>query len=73
MTEPACPWIAPEVSGRDLVLYKAKAGDMRDVMIAGEWMLRNRRPTCFDLNAAVAKLNDTLAVEPFRRQDDLLD
>lgn len=72
MTAPAHPWIAPEVCGRDLVLYKAKAGDVCDVMIAGEWVLRDRKPTGFDLDAAVAELRDVMAGESFPAAADAL-
>ena len=65
MTAPATPWIAPEVSGRDLALYKARAGDVCDVMVAGEWVLRNRKPTRFDLDAAIAELGQIMASESF--------
>jgi 5-methylthioadenosine/S-adenosylhomocysteine deaminase len=72
MTRASTPWIAPEVSGRDLAIYKAKAGDIRDVMIAGEWVLRDRQPTRFDLDAATAEFNDVMAAQPFPQGDHAL-
>ena len=65
MTAASTPWIAPEVSGRDLALYRARRSDVEDVMIAGEWVLRNRMPTRFDLDDAVRGLNDVMASIPF--------
>ncbi len=65
MTAPSHPWIAPEASGRDLVLYRARASDVRDVMVAGEWVLKDRLPTRFDLGEAVRELHAVMAATPF--------
>lgn len=65
MTAPCHPWVAPEVDGRDLLLYRAKAADVTDVMIGGSWAIRDGRPTCFDLDAAVAELAAVLAGTAF--------
>ena len=72
MTAPSDPWVAPEVDGRDLVLYKARGGDVSDVMVGGEWVLKKRKPTRFDLKAAVAELGEVMAATPFPEADHAL-
>lgn len=64
-TRPMWPWVAPEIDGRDLVLYRARAADVSDVMVAGEWVLKEGAPTRFDLDAAVAELTGAMAAAPF--------
>ncbi|MDG2481354.1 MAG: amidohydrolase family protein [Alphaproteobacteria bacterium] len=72
LTAASHPWIAPEVSGRDLVLYKAKGGDVSDVMVAGEWVLHDGKPTRFNLDEAVAELAGVMAAEAFPQEDHAL-
>ena len=59
------PWVAPEVDPRDLLLLRAQAHDVRTVLIDGEVVLRDGRPTRFDLQAAGRELADRLAATPF--------
>jgi len=65
MTAPCHPWVAPEVDGRDLLLYRARAADVTDVMVGGHWAIRDGRPTGFDLDAAVAELAEVMAATAF--------
>ncbi len=65
MTAPCHPWVAPEADGRDLLLYRAKAADVTDVMIDGRVVLRDGKPTGFDLDAAVAELAEVMAATAF--------
>lgn len=65
MTAPCHPWVAPEADGRDLLLYRARAADVTDVMIGGDWAIRDGRPTGFDLEAAVAELAGVMARTAF--------
>lgn len=45
------PWVAPEADPRDLLLMRAGVGDVDTVLVAGEVVLRDGRPTRFDLDA----------------------
>ena len=72
LTEATTPWVAPEVSGRDIAFCKVKGGDVRHVMIAGEWVLRDRHPTRFDLDAAITELRDVMAATVFPVEDHAL-
>lgn len=65
MTAPCHPWVAPEIDGRDLLLYRARAADVTDVMVGGQWVLRDGRPTGFDLDEAVAELAEVMATTAF--------
>lgn len=44
------PWVAPEADPRDLLLMRAGAGDVACVLVDGEVVLRDGRPTRFDLD-----------------------
>ncbi|MEM7119993.1 MAG: amidohydrolase family protein [Pseudomonadota bacterium] len=46
----AWPWIAPEADPRDLVLLRARADDVDKVLISGELVLDDGRPTRFDID-----------------------
>lgn len=43
------PWVAPEADPRELLLMRAGAGDVDTVLVGGEVVLRDGRPTRFDL------------------------
>ncbi len=58
------PWVAPEAKPLDLVVQRAKAGDVATVLVDGEVVLREGKPTCFDLPAAGAALAEALAACP---------
>ncbi len=59
------PWVAPEIDPRDLLLQRAGAGDIDTVMVGGEVVLRDGRPTRFDLQAAARELREILAVQAY--------
>lgn len=44
------PWVAPEADPRDLLLMRAGAGDVACVLVDGEVVLKDGRPTRFDLD-----------------------
>ena len=46
------PWVAPEADPRELLLMRTGAGDVDTVLIGGEVVLENRRPTRFDIDEA---------------------
>ena len=51
----AWPWIAPEADPRELLLMRVGAGDVDTVMVGGEVVLRDGRPTRFDLDEVAAE------------------
>jgi cytosine/adenosine deaminase-related metal-dependent hydrolase len=57
----AWPWIAPEADPRALVVLRAHADDVRTVIVDGEVVLRDRRPTRFDLDDVAREAADRLA------------
>ena len=65
MTSATTPWVAPEASPRDLALMKVRGGDVRDVMVAGEWVLKECLPTRFNLDDAIRELHEVMAATPF--------
>ena len=65
----AWPWIAPEADPRELLLMRAGAGDVDTVLVGGEVVLRDGRPTCFDLDEVAAEAAAMLAGQPFRSEN----
>ncbi|WP_119459161.1 amidohydrolase family protein [Rhodospirillaceae bacterium SYSU D60014] len=59
------PWVAPETDPRDLILLRARASDVRTVLVGGEVMLQDGRPTRFDAEAAGRELAAQLTVAPY--------
>lgn len=55
------PYIAPEADPLAVVLQRAKQGDVRTVLIAGEVVLRDGWPTRFDLRTAGAELAEQVS------------
>jgi len=58
------PWIAPETDPRELVLMRAKAGDVDTVLVDGEVVLRGGLPTRIDLEEAGRALAERLRATP---------
>ena len=63
MTRPLHPWTAPETPPHDLVVLRA--GDVTTVLVAGDVVLAEGRPTRFDEPAAARALAARLAATPF--------
>ena len=59
------PWIAPECDPRDLLVMRARAGDVKTVLVAGEVVLDNGKPTRFDPLEAGRELAERLSREAF--------
>jgi cytosine/adenosine deaminase-related metal-dependent hydrolase len=59
------PWVAPEAEPRDIVMLRARAGDVDRVLIAGETVLEDGRPTGFDVEAAGQELAERLAAAAY--------
>ena len=62
------PWMAPECDPRDLLLMRARADDVTTVLIAGEKVLDNGKPTRFDPLAAGRELAEKLSREAFPKE-----
>jgi cytosine/adenosine deaminase-related metal-dependent hydrolase len=62
------PWVAPEADPRDLIVYRARLGDVRTVMVGGEVVFRDGKPTRFDVDAVVAEVSALLSSQPFRAE-----
>lgn len=62
----ACwPWTAPEADPVALVLLRARQGDVACVLVEGEVVHRDGRPTRFDLDAAARELAGRMAAAAF--------
>ncbi len=55
------PWTAPEADPLDVLLMRARAGDVHSVLVGGEVVFEDGRPTRFDLEAVAAELAKSLA------------
>lgn len=59
------PWVAPVVDPVELILAQARRGDVVSVMVDGEIVLADGKPTRFDLDEAGAELAQSLAATAF--------
>ncbi len=59
------PWVAPEADPRDLLILRAQVRDVDTVLIAGEVVFQDGRPTRFDPAEAGQELAARLAAEPY--------
>jgi cytosine/adenosine deaminase-related metal-dependent hydrolase len=66
------PWTAPEVDIVDLIVSRARRDDVVRVVIAGETVLADGRPTRFDAEAAAAEAAAVFQRQPFRAERDAL-
>lgn len=55
------PWVAPEIDPLLLLQRRSQARDVESVLVGGEVVLQDGRPTRFDLAAAAAALVEELA------------
>ena len=62
------PWVAPECDPLELVLLRARAGDVTTVLVDGEVIYRDGQPTGFDLAAAAEELAGQLARSAYPRE-----
>ncbi|HEX7127656.1 MAG TPA: amidohydrolase family protein [Thermodesulfobacteriota bacterium] len=58
------PWVAPEADPRALLVLRAQARDVRCVLVGGEVVLADGRPTRFDEAEAARELAGRLAAAP---------
>lgn len=59
------PWVAPEADPRDVVLYRARAGDVDTVLVDGDVVLRGGMPTRFEVREVGRQLADWLDAQPY--------
>ncbi|MGE3912013.1 MAG: amidohydrolase family protein, partial [Chloroflexota bacterium] len=64
------PWIAPEADPRDLLVLRAQARDVQTVLVGGEIVLQDGRPTGFDVDAVTAEFAEQMAAIPFPTETD---
>lgn len=65
-TQRVCwPWVAPEAGPLSLLVQRAQAGDVRCVLVHGEVVMRDGRPTRFDEQAVARELADQLRHTPY--------
>ncbi len=62
------PWVAPEADPMELVVYRARLGDVRTVMVGGEVVFRDGKPTRFDVDAVIAEVAALMTSQPFRAE-----
>ena len=63
------PWVAPEADPRELLLMRASAGDVDTVLVGGEVVFRDGRPTRFDLEEVGREAAEMLCNQTFRSAD----
>ena len=59
------PWVAPEADPREVVLFRARAGDVDTVLVDGEVVLRDGKPTRFDVEDVGRELAERLDATPY--------
>ncbi len=69
LTRALWPWTAPEVPPHDLVVLRARAGDVTTVLVAGDVVLAEGHPTRFDEPAAARALAERLSATPFPSEE----
>ncbi len=63
------PWIAPELDPREFLLMRAGAGDVDTVLVGGEVVLSEGRPTRFDIDAVGREAAQALGAQAYRSED----
>ncbi len=59
------PWVSPEADPRELLVLRAQARDVRTVLVGGEVVLDDGRPTRFDEAEAAREMAARLAATPY--------
>lgn len=63
------PWVAPEIDMRELLLMRASAGDVDTVLIGGEVVLSEGRPTRFDIDEVGREAARMLSAQAYNPED----
>jgi 5-methylthioadenosine/S-adenosylhomocysteine deaminase len=53
LLDPAAPNLRPVIDGYGIVVHSGSAANVTDVMVAGEWLVRHRRPTRVDMDEVI--------------------
>ncbi len=69
LTRVTWPWIAPELDPREFLLMRASAGDVDTVLVGGEVVLSEGRPTRFDVDAVGREAAQALGAQAYRSED----
>jgi 5-methylthioadenosine/S-adenosylhomocysteine deaminase len=69
LTRVTWPWVAPEVDPRELLLLRASAGDVDTVLVGGEVVFRDGRPTRFDVDELGREAAAILSSQAYRSKD----
>jgi len=62
------PWVAPEVDALQLLVYRARLGDVSTVMVGGDVVFRDGRPVHFDVDAVIREVAAIFDAQPFRAE-----
>lgn len=62
------PWVAPEADPLQVVLMRARSGDVDTVFVNGKIVLKEGQPTGFDLKAVGEAIANQLTVAPDRQE-----
>lgn len=63
------PWVAPEIDPREFLLMRADAGDVDTVLIGGEVVLSEGRPTRFDIKEVGREAARMLSAQTYLLED----
>jgi cytosine/adenosine deaminase-related metal-dependent hydrolase len=63
------PWVAPEIDPREFLLMRAGAGDVDTVLIGGEVVFAEGRPTRFDIDEVGREAAEMLSAQACRSAD----
>ncbi len=55
LLDPNAPNLCPVIDGVGVVVHSGSAGNVTDVMVQGEWLVRDRRPTRVDMPTVIAE------------------
>lgn len=62
------PYVAPEVDPLTFIVLRARAEDVRDVLVGGETVIADGRPTRFDIEEVAKELADRVAAQPYPKE-----
>lgn len=51
--DPNAPNLRPVIDGYGIVVHSGTAANVTDAMVAGEWLVRDRRPTRIDMHTVI--------------------
>lgn len=53
LLDPNAPNLRPVIDGYGIVVHSGSASNVTDVMVAGEWLVKDRRPTRVDMDTVI--------------------